>query len=312
MGITSYKVFMTYAKLKWMTDDYHMLALMEKVVAHRGLVMVHCENGLATDYLEDKFLREGRSPAEMFTAMRPALLEAEATHRAMALAQVAGCPIYIVHVSAASVLEPIRQAKAKGWRVWAETCPQYLTLTEQDTLERGPLAKIGPPLRTPEDNAALWGGLADGTLDTVGSDHAPKDKNLDDDFFDAPYGSPQIETMLTLLHDGGVNAGQFTLSRLVQVMSENPARIMGLYPQKGSLQPGSDADLVIFDPERRYTLSHGNQHSNARYTLYEGREVTGAPVLTMQRGQIIVEEDELKAEPGAGRFLTTNTDPLYD
>jgi dihydropyrimidinase len=312
MGITSFKVFMTYAKLKWMTDDYHMLALMEEVASHKGLVMVHCENGLATDYLEDKFLREKRSPAEAFTAMRPSILEAEATHRAMALAQVAGCQIYIVHVSAVPVLDTIRQAKAQGWRVWAETCPQYLTLTSQTTLEQGPLAKIGPPLRTPEDNRALWGGLADGTLDTVGSDHAPKDKKLEDDFFDAPYGSPQIETMLTLLYDGGVNAGHITLPRLVQVTSENPARIFGLYPQKGSLEPGADADLVLYDPESRHVISHANQHSNARYTLYEGREVIGAPTLTMQRGRVIVQDGELKTEPGTGRFLSTRTEPLYD
>jgi dihydropyrimidinase len=312
MGITSYKVFMTYAKLKWMTDDYHMLALMEEVASHKGLVMVHCENGLATDYLEDKFLRERRSPRETFAAMRPALLEAEATHRAMSLAQVSECPIFIVHVSAVPVLDTIRQAKAQGWRVWAETCPQYLTLTNQTTLEQGPLAKIGPPLRTPEDNRALWGGLADGTLDTVGSDHAPKDKQLEDDFFDAPYGSPQIETMLTLLYHSGVNVGHITLPRLVQVTSENPARIFGLYSQKGSLEPGADADLVLYDPESRRVISHANQHSNARYTLYEGREVIGAPTLTMQRGRVIVQDGELKTEPGTGRFLTTRTEPLYD
>jgi len=311
MGITSFKVFMTYAKLKWMTDDYHMLALMDDVAQRHGLVMVHCENGLATDYLEDKVLREGRSPKEEFMAMRPALLEAEATHRAMAMAHQAGCAIYIVHVSAAPVLDPIRRAKSNGWRVWAETCPQYLTLTHQDTLTKGALAKIGPPLRTVEDHHALWEGLADCTLDTVGSDHAPKDKHLDDDFFDAAYGSPQIETMLPLLHHEGVNKGRITLPRLAQITSENPARIFGLYPQKGCIAVGSDADLVIYDPRRPHTISHSNQHSHAKYTLYEGREILGMPVITMQRGRVIVDHGELKAQPGAGRFLATNTEPLY-
>lgn len=312
LGITSFKVFMTYAKLGWMSDDYHMLALMEAVAAQEGMVMVHCENGLATDYLEDKFLREGRSPVETFTAMRPGLLEAEATHRAMSLAQIAGCPIYIVHVSAAQVLDPIRRAKARGWRVVAETCPQYLTLTERATVEFGPLAKIGPPLRSPEDHTALWSALADGTLDTVGSDHAPKDKRPGDDFFEAPYGSPQVETMLSLMYSGGVHAGLITLPRLVEVMCENPARTFGLYPRKGRLEQGADADLVIFDPNLRQTISHGSQHSNASYTLYEGWEVVGAPILTMQRGRVIVEDGRLVAQPGSARYLSTSTKHHHD
>ncbi len=311
MGITSYKAFMTYAKLRWMTDDYHMLELMDVVAANRGLVMVHCENGLATDYLEDKFREQGRPPKDVFMATRPGLLEAEATHRAMCMAQVAGCPIYIVHVSAAPVLDPIRRAKAAGWRVVAETCPQYLSLTDEATQELGPLAKIGPPLRTDEDREALWGALGEGVLDIVGSDHAPKDKQVDDDFFDAPYGSPQTETMLAIVHDEGVNKGRITLPRLAQVMAENPARTFGFYPRKGVLAPGSDADLAVFDPRSRRIISRDNQHSNASYTLYEGREVLGAPVLTMQRGRVIVEEGSLTGELGSGRFLPTSMDHLY-
>ena len=149
MGVTSFKVFMAYAKLKWMTDDYWMTALMDVVAAERGLVAIHAENGLATDYLEDKFLREGRSPIESFAAMRPDVLEAEAINRAMSLAHLTGCPLYVVHNSAAASLEPIRRAHALGWRVYGETCPQYLTLTEEATLRLKAQAKIGPPLRTP-------------------------------------------------------------------------------------------------------------------------------------------------------------------
>jgi dihydropyrimidinase len=311
MGITSYKVFMTYAKLKWMTDDYHLLALMEAVSARHGLVMVHCENGLATDYLEDKFREQGRPPKEVFMDTRPGLLEAEATYRSMCMAQVAGCPIYVVHVSAAPALGHIRRAKADGWRVWAETCPQYLALTDRATQALGALAKIGPPLRTPADVDALWGALGDGTLDIIGSDHAPKDKRLEDDFFEAPYGSPQTETMLTIVHDQGVNAGRITLPRLARVMAENPARAFGLYPRKGVLEPGSDADVVLFDPQLRKILTHAGQHSNASYTLYEGREVLGAPVLTMQRGRVIVEDGEFKGEHGAGCYLPTSMEHLY-
>lgn len=311
MGITSFKVFMTYAKLKWMTDDYWLTALMDVVASEHGLVAVHAENGLATDYLEDKFLREGRSPVGTFTAMRPDLLEAEALNRAMSLAKVTGCVLYVPHNSAAACLEPLRRAQAQGWKVYAETCPQYLTLTEETTLRVGPLAKIGPPLRTPQDNVALWQGLADGTLVTIASDHAPKDKKLGDDFFQAAYGSPQIETMLTVMYHCGVNGGKISLPRLVQVMSETPAKLFGLYPRKGTLQGGSDADLVIWDSTRTHTLAAASQHSGAGYTLYEGREVTGALDMTMQRGRVIVEGGHLVARPGQVCFLPTHTSHLY-
>lgn len=312
MGVTSFKVFMTYAKLKWMTDDYWLTALMDVVAGERGLVAVHAENGLATDYLEDKYLRERRPPAETFTAMRPDLLEAEAVNRAMSLAQVTGCPLYVPHNSAAACLEPLRRARANGWRVFGETCPQYLTLTEETTLKVGPLAKIGPPLRTTADNEALWQGLADGTLVTVASDHAPKGKKMTDDFFRAAYGSPAIETMLTVAYDAGVNGGKISLPRLVQVMCETPARLFGLYPRKGTLVPGSDADLVVWDPNRVHTITAATQHSGADYTLYEGRQVTGKPVLTMQRGAVIVEDGKLLATPGRAHFLATDTRHLYN
>ena len=311
-GVTSFKVFMTYAKLNWMTDDYWMTALMDVVAQERGMVAVHAENGLATDYLEDKFLREKRSPLETFTTMRPDLLEAEALNRAMSLAQVMGCPLYVPHNSAAACLEPLRRAQQWGWRVYGETCPQYLTLTHEDTtLKVGPLAKIGPPLRSKSDNDALWQGLADGSLVTVASDHAPKPKKVTDDFFDAPYGSPQIETMLTMMYHEGVNSGRISLPRLIQVMCETPAKLFGLYPRKGALAVGSDADVVIWDPAVRHTISQATQHSGCDYTLYEGREVTGRPVLTMQRGAVIVEEGKLVATPGRARFLATDTSHLY-
>ena len=311
-GITSFKVFMTYAKLKWMTNDYWLTALLDTVARHRGLVMIHAENGLATDYLEDKYLREGYPPAKVFTAMCPAMLEAEAINRAMSLAQVTGCALYVPHISAEACLEPLHRARAKGWPVYAETCPQYLTLTEETTLELGPLAKIGPPLRTGRDNQALWQALADGTLSVIASDHAPKAKRREDDFFQAPFGSPQIETMLAMVYHAGINGGKISLPRLVQLMSEMPAKLFGLYPQKGTLQMGSDADLVIFDPTQRQALSVVNQHSHATYTLYEGREVTGAPILTMQNGEVIIDQGHLMAQPGRGRFLPTNTSHLYE
>ncbi len=311
LGVTSFKVFMTYAKLKWMTDDYWMAALMDTVAQARGLVNVHCENGVVTDYLEDKFKRAGLDSKKMFTAMRPARLEAEATNRAISIAQVMGCAVYIVHNSAAENLEPLRRARQNGWRVVGETCPQYLTLTDETTQTLGAPAKIGPPLRYARDNAALWQGLREGILTTIGSDHAPKAKNTRDDFFDAAYGAPQIETMLPICYHVGVNQGNLTLPQLVAALSETPAKTYGLYPRKGAIRIGSDADLVIFDPQKTWTITNANQHSKAGFTLYNDKTVTGAVELTMQRGRIVVENGALRAQRGAGQFLKTDTSHFY-
>ena len=304
-GVTSFKMFMTYAKLGWMTDDYQLIRVLDILGRAGGMGMVHAENGLATDYLQDRFIDEERDAMEAFVDTRPAILEAEAVHRAIAMAQVACCPLYIPHVSARLALDEITRAKMRGFRVYGETCPQYLNLTNDDLLRQGPLLKIGPPLRSEEDRNALWRGLAEGSIDTVASDHAPKDKRIDDDFFTAPYGSPQVETMLPLLFHGSVAEKRMTLSRLVRVMCENPARLFGMYPKKGALEVGSDADLVIVDPEEAWTISHSTQHSNAPYTAYEGRRVLGRPILTMQRGEVVVESGELKGRRGGGRFLRT-------
>ena len=304
-GVVGHKMFMTYAKLGWMTDDYQLMRTLDILSRCGGLGMVHAENGLATDYLEDRALEENLDAKGAFIATRPDVLEAEATNRAIAMAQVAGCPLYIVHVTSRVGLQTISRARGAGQRVYAETCPQYLTLTNDDLLSQGPLLKIGPPLRTNDDRDALWTALAAGGLDTVGSDHAPKDKTADDDFFAAPFGSPQVETMLPLVYDGGVCAGRLTIERMVRVLSENPAKIFGLYPQKGVIQPGSDADLVVFDPRAEHTITHAGQHSNALYTAYEGRACTGRPILTVCRGDVLVEDGQLREPSTQGRFLRT-------
>ena len=306
-GVTSHKMFMAYAKLGWMTDDYQLMRTMDILGKAGGMAMVHAENGLATDYLQDKTNKAGEDPLGVFVATRPAILEAEAIHRAIAMAQVAGCPLYIPHMTAQLGMEEVARARALGYRVFAETCPQYLTLTEDALRTLGPLVKIGPPLRSENDRKALWRGLACGTLDTIASDHAAKDKRRTDQFFSAPYGSPQIETMLTLAYHGGVREGRISPARWVQLMSENPARIFGLYPQKGTLQPGSDADLVLFDPSIEVQITNETQHSNATYTAYEGMTVRGAPILSMQRGEILLEQGEIRARSGRGRFLKTNS-----
>ena len=306
-GVTSFKMFMTYAKLKWMSDDYQLMRTFDIIAQAGGMGMVHAENGLATDYLQDKYLQLGRDPKEAFVATRPAVLEAEAVNRAIAMAQVAGCPLYIVHLTAREDVEVLARARNKGYRVFGETCPQYLTLTSEEVFENGALAKIGPPLRSEDDNQALWKALASGVIDTIASDHAPKPKTREDDFFEAAYGSPSTETMFPVVYDAGVNGGRLSLVRLAQVMSENPARIFGLYPQKGTLQLGSDADLVIVDPVISHTIKQETQHSHATYTLYEGRTCLGKPVLSMQRGKVVLEDGELHVPAGEGTFLRTNT-----
>ena len=305
VGVTSHKMFMTYAKLGWMTDDYQLMRTLDILGRVGGMGMVHAENGLATDYLEDKTNAAGEDPLDVFVATRPAILEAEAIHRAIAMAQVAGCSLYIPHMTAQLGLEVLGRARALGYRVFAETCPQYLTLTEAALREQGPLVKIGPPLRSESDRLALWQGLATGLLDTIASDHAAKAKTRDDDFFAAAFGSPQAETMLPLAYHGGVGGNRLSLKRLVQVMCENPARIFGLYPQKGVIQPGSDADLVLFDPHANVQITQAAQHSNASYTAYEGMSVCGAPVLSMQRGEILLENGEVHTDSRRGRFLRT-------
>ncbi len=305
LGISSFKMFMTYAKLKWMTDDYQLTAAMDLISECGGLAMVHAENGLVTDYLEDRSLKRGEDPKKVFLKTRPDDLEAEAIFRALSIAAVTHCPLYIVHVSTAKGVIPIQRAKQEGQLVYAETCPQYLTLTDSTLQRLGPLAKVGPPLRTEKDRLALWEAIRKGIIDVVASDHAPKAKKKEDPFFEAPYGSPQSETMLTITYDEGVNKGRVKLCKLVQLFSENPAKIFGLYPKKGILQKGSDADLILFDPNQPHTMQHKTQHSGAPYTLYEGRRCRGMVTLTMQRGKILVEDGEMKGRPGEGRFLPT-------
>jgi dihydropyrimidinase len=303
MDVTSFKMFMTYAKLGWMTDDYHLAKAMDVISQLGGLAMVHGEDGLSIDYLEDKY--RDWPQREAFLKMRPDVLEADAVYRAISIAEVMNCPLYIAHISAGRALEPIVKARERGQTVYTETCPQYLCLTDNDLQEKGPLAKIGPPLRTTADNEALWDACRKGLIDVIASDHAPKDKKIDDDFFDAPFGSPSSETMLVVTYQRGVNDGRWNLVGLVRALSERPAKIFGLYPQKGVLREGSDADLVIFDPTKSHTITQKTQHSNTPYTLYEGFECLGAPVLVMQCGEVVVEKTSLNSRKGRGRFLPT-------
>jgi dihydropyrimidinase len=309
LGVRTFKFFLTYLKQGWYTDDYQLIKAMDILAQRGGMAMVHAENGGGIDYLEDKYLKGRADSAVYFNVSRPPALEEEAVFRSIRLAEVVDCPLYIAHVTAARAVDLIRREQAAGRRVYAETCPQYLTLTEEIIAERGALAKIGPPIRSQADQAALWRGLRDGTLQVVSSDHAAKAKDVDGDFMEQGFGSPQMETLLPLVHDGGVNRGRISLVRMVQVLSENPARIFGLYPRKGTIAPGTDADLVVFDPRRTYTITSENQHSRVGYTLYEGRSVLGWPEMSFQRGHRLLWQGEVIAPAGRARFLPTLESP---
>ncbi len=305
LGVRTFKFFLTYLKQGWYTDDYQLIKAMDILAERGGMAIVHCENGGAIDYLEDKYLKGPNASAKFFNASRPAALEEEGVFRTIRLAEVVGCKVYIPHVTASRVLRPIREAQAAGLPVYAETCPQYLNLTQDIIDQRGALAKIGPPIRSAQDNEALWAALRDGTLSVVASDHAPKAKDVHGDFLTQGFGSPQLETLLPMTYEGGVNRGHIGVVRLVQVLCENPARIFGLYPRKGTVAVGSDADLVVFDPTREFTIRAENQHSNVGYTLYEGRTVLGWPEMSFQRGKRVLWQGEIVAEPGQGHFLPT-------
>ena len=303
LGVRTFKFFMPYIKQGWTTDDYQFLKAMDMLADSGGMAMVHAENGGGVDYLEDKYLTGPDASAELFNLTRPAALEEEATFRALRLAEVANCPLYIVHVTTARSLPHIKAARQAGQIVYAETCAHYLTLTKEIIKTHGALAKVGPPIRTEEDRLALWQAMRDNTLQVVSSDHAAKIKDPDSDFLEQGFGSPQLETLFPLTYDEGINKGRISLVRLTQILSENPARIFGLYPKKGTIAIGSDADILVLDPNREFTITPENQHSNVGYTLYGGRTILGWPELTLQRGHPVLQDGEIVAQPGEGQFL---------
>ena len=306
MGVTSYKVFMAYAKLGWMTDDYAMAKCMDIVAQQGGMVAVHAETGLAIDYIMDRMLDEKADFAERFLETSPDIAEAEGIFRAVHIGRLMNCPVYIPHISSEEGLAVVRFLKGRGVHLYAETCPQYLGLTWEMLKHRGPLGKVGPSIKTERDRLALWQAVGDGVIDTIGSDHAPKDKKVEDDFFKAPYGSPEVETMLPVVWHYGVNNGYITPNEVAELLSERAARIMGLFPHKGRLDAGFDADMVIFDPTAKWTVNNDNQHSNATYTLFEGMELLGRVRCVVSGGEAVYENGEFTGTGGRGSFLSTS------
>ncbi len=304
-GVTSFKMFMSYAKLGWMTDDYALAMALDTIGKLGGLASLHAENGLVIDYIQDTMLENGEDFRENFIKSSPDILEAEAIFRAVYVGRLMNCPIYIPHISSKEGIEVIGYLKKRGFKVYGETCPHYLALTWDRLKDKGPLGKVGPSIKSEGDRLALWKAIGDGLIDTIGSDHAPKEKHEDDDFFKAPYGAPGIETMFYILWQYGVNGGVIPINRLAGIFSENISKILGLYPKKGTLAEGSDADFIIFNPFEEWTITRENQHSNATYTLYEGTKVTGKIEKVFLRGKLIIDGEECLGKPGDGEFLKT-------
>ena len=310
-GVPSFKMAMAYKRRGMMCSDEFLLTAMSTIGRAGGMALVHAECGEAIDYLEQAAFADGRCRPEDYAATRPAYTEAESIGRAATLATAAGCPVYVVHLSSKLGLRRLLEAREAGQDVVAETCPQYLVLTEAEMARQGPLAKIAPPLRTEEDQDALWTALVDGELSIVASDHAPYPSGAKQvgwqDIFQSPFGAPSIETMLPLLHSEGVVRRGLSPEWLAWVSSEGPARMHGLYPRKGTIQVGSDADLVVIDPGRTVTVDAADLHSNADYTPYNGRIVNGWPAVTIVGGEILVRDGQLTRDAGRARFLARPT-----
>jgi dihydropyrimidinase len=309
-GVTSYKLFMAY-KGALMVDDETLFRTMEVAAETGALVLVHAENGDAIDVLVKQALAEGKTEPRYHALTRPPETEGEATNRAIQLARVAGSPLYVVHVSCEEAIEPIRIARDKGWNVHGETCTQYLfvdyTFLERPEFEGGKYVYTPPP-RDKANQEKLWRAVRTDVLSVISTDHCAflwdGQKTLGrDDFSKIPNGGPGLEDRLKMIHEFGVRQGRISLSRMVELLATNPAKLFGLYPRKGTIAVGSDADLVVFDPERGETITAAASHSKTDYNLYEGTEVTGVPETVLLRGQVLVEGGELVAKPGVGRFV---------
>jgi len=311
-GLTSFKLFMAYPGV-FQVDDATIFRALLKTRENGGLVCMHAENGGVIDTLVKEALRKGQTAPKYHALTRPTRAEGEATGRAIALAEMADVPIYIVHLSCSDALEKIKQARDMGLPAYAETCPQYLFLSYED-YERPGFEGAGyvmsPPLREKWNQVALWKGLAKNDLQVVSTDHCPfcmnepPQKQLGkDDFSKIPNGAPGIETRLMLLWDGGVRTGRIDAHKFVEITSTNPARMFGLWPRKGTVAVGSDGDLVIWDPDKEVTLSARTLHMRVDYNPYEGRVIKGAPAVVLSRGDVIVDHGQFKGGKGRGQFV---------
>jgi dihydropyrimidinase len=314
-GVSTFKVFLAYKDVLMVTDD-QFLAVLEQTRESGGLVMVHAENGHAIDLLVRRALAAGQTDPIHHALTRPEELEAEATGRAIRLAELAGTPVFIVHVSCRRAAEEIVRARARGVPALGETCVQYLFWTTDDLRRpdfEGARYVCSPPLREASNQPYLWDALAFDHLQCISTDHAPFDdsqKRLGlGDFSRIPNGLAIIQHRLPLLWEHGVREGRLSANRLVDITSTAIAKIFGLWPRKGTIAPGSDADIVIFDPGRRHTFSRGNSFMNVDYDLCEGWTVAGSPRLTLSRGTVVYDNGRIVTQPGHGRFVRRS---VYD
>jgi len=311
-GVTSFKLFMAYPGVFYM-DDGQIFRSMQIAGDIGATICMHAENGLVIDALVEQALARGNTEPRYHALTRPPEAEAEATHRAICLAEMAKVPVYIVHLSAAEALAEVTAARGRGLETFAETCPQYLFLSYDNYEEPdfgGAKYVMSPPLRDKSKQHLLWSGLKRNDLQAISTDHCPFCFNDPEgkllgaqDFSKIPNGAPGIETRMTLTFDGGPAAGRISLNRWVELTSTSPAKIFGLFPQKGTIAPGSDADIVIFDPNVEWEIRLDNQHMRVDYNPYEGRRVRGRTETVLSRGEVIIENGDFVGQTGRGRFL---------
>jgi dihydropyrimidinase len=309
-GVSSFKLFMAYPGV-FMLEDALIFKAMSQAARNGALICMHAENGGAIDVIVQRALAEGKTAPKYHALTRPTTAEAEATGRSIALAEMAGAPVYIVHLSCNEALEKVREARDRGLPVYAETCPQYLFLSLENMDVPGfEAAKyvFTPPLREKWHQEKLWAGLAADHLQAVSTDHCPfcykEQKEMGKgDFTKIPNGGPGIEHRLSLVFTGGVHGKRFSLNRFVELVSTTPAKLFGLYPRKGTIAVGSDADLILFDPNKEETISAKTHHMKVDYSMFEGIRVKGVPRQVLVGGRLVIDKGKFVGKPGQGQFL---------
>ncbi|MEU8779357.1 dihydropyrimidinase [Streptomyces sp. NPDC048606] len=312
-GVSSFKLFMAYPGVFY-SDDGQILRAMQRAAGNGGLIMMHAENGIAIDVLVEQALARGETDPRHHGEVRKVLLEAEATHRAVQLARVAGSPLYVVHVSAEEAVAELAAARDKGLPVFGETCPQYLFLSTDNLEEpdfQGAKYVCSTPLRPREHQAALWRGLRTNDLQVVSTDHCPfcfrGQKELGrGDFSKIPNGLPGVENRMDLLHQAVLD-GHISRRRWIEIACASPARMFGLYPRKGTIAPGSDADIVLYDPHAEQVISAETHHMNVDYSAYEGRRITGRVDTVLSRGELVLDQRRYTGRAGHGAFVHRST-----
>ncbi|AMH43849.1 MULTISPECIES: dihydropyrimidinase [Burkholderiaceae] len=316
-GVSSFKMFMAYPGTV-MSDDAAIFQAMRMVGQHGGMIALHAENGTIIDLLIKEALAQGHTAPKYHALTRPAIMEGEATHRGIKLAELAEAPVYFVHLSAKEALKHVIEARDLGIPVFAETCPHYLFFDESAYADESfDIARyvMSPPLRSKDAQNALWTALKTDDLQLISTDHCPycmKEGHLGrvnqkpfgaDDFSKIPNGVPGVETRMTVVYNGGVRPGRISLNRFVELMSTAPAKLFGLFPKKGTIAVGSDADIVLFDPDESHTISADTQHSDCDFTLFEGHRVTGRVKKVLLRGELLIDDNDWVGRSGGGEFV---------